>query len=885
MNNKSIVLVSSKGEFARYKSTQFNQSEKVVFAGLEVLTLKNLALSVILPTLENKYHSVKVLNSNFVSVIIYFILKKAECNKELKFFKDRMITLSLSREIWKNLELLRKNTALDSNVFNENLRFNDLKLLNNKLDEELEKLSNKLDMLIFDESKLFKSSIDILNRKDVFLPYNNIIFKKYNLNELSIIEKEFLTSFSNRIGSDIDDIFLLNTYEIEALPQVIKNINFSSSYGIHNEIHGVIKDILEKQIQFSDAEIIFTNNNELKLAKKELERLKIPYKSTLGNNGLDTEEYSILKAIFDIDEFEFSPHRAEIKLLGYKSYKNYKKNNKKLPSFFDYLMNKRQNIDVYCKEFIKETISFISECFDSDVATLFVISLNEYVSYIDDRDKDKLSNLKELVMDILGNINIPSVENIGDSYLLLGALSSLPPEVRENVYILGLDSNNFKSSISDSPILTDSEKLLLGVRDTDFNMSKKIYNRKERKLLEFLSLISNNKNLHLTLSYVSFDSVNIKEANQSSFYMRLKSACGVYDKDVKKVDFASKTFCVDCFNTKNENAYDKEKNYSYSVKPHNVLNFSASIIDSTFMECPKKFYFNQVLKIKKDEEETSSSGVWLEAKDKGLLIHEVLSNYVNKDIIKNNIDFETLSFDKNMLKKVAKEISNKYSSKQIDQIEDIPLLNDIFNKIIKKYFNSYPCKETVFNEGKKECKEAILSEVKHIIKYITRRFPIATEWTNNKVVNICGLNFEKYRIDRIDYDFDKESLVVIDYKIKTTTGVIKMNKKRHGEDTLRQDYIYSYIVDEIISLNNTVKSPKVSDTIYRFVLSDKELPSLYNDEAKSKLFKTMEDIIKCCKTGEFEETSDNNTCNYCDYKILCKALIRKNENEKEEEIE
>lgn len=888
--NKTNVLVKTSGIFKSYQDIVLSNNN-TSFKSVEEVTLRDLAKKIVLYGNDStNFQDIKVLNAQSIARILHFIIRDLADSGKFEFFKDEMLSSGFALEVERFIRVLRMNDASLDKAEKSNQRLRDLKLIEYEFTEKLKHMS-KDPILYLDESGLFKKATEILKTANGrYIPIDGD-FKTFMLTDITRVESDFLNAIEAYKHIKLEPYSDVKTLRIEDLPSHIKNVHFRASHGLHNEIHGVLEDIFSKSIQFNDVAVMFVNKNELYSSTMLLNSLSIPYEYNGRISGKYSEIYSVISEVFSISKERFSSLRAIEKLSAYKSVSKYFKDNK-TTSLFDFLnANRGDGKDnranrVSFKELLLRVSAFISDVFNLDGKDAFTSEIASVLALLDGSEKDTLDNLKELTLSILEGVNINrSLISRDEARILLLPFNSVNIEGRSYIYILGLDSNTFNLKEVDSAILTDDEKKALGIEDKDFNMSKRQGELKTRKLLERLSLFSENKSLNLTLSYVSYDSVSTSLVNPSSFYMKAQNAYKVNDSSVKLVGFDSGVCLKETANS--------TSNVSY-LSENKSLVASATSVD-TFMDCKRKFYYQRVLRAINDKRD-ENKGEWLDALEKGNLIHHVLSEYVNARIM-NGIDVKTFFGDYDEFKKVLlkrrDELKNRYTN-ELTKIDDDNELFEIFKDAVDDFYSNYPTRENIFNAEKARYEKTVLSEVNSIIKSLDTRIPILAECTFDSDVNINGVTFKNYRIDRIDYSFD-DSLIVVDYKTNSSSGISKMkNKRAPDSDTLRQDYIYAYIINSVMrdkKVTNDKGEPiLVKETEFRFVMSSDVLKtSLQDDVWETLLTDTMIEIRKCMTNDSFprcidEDSKSKNKCDYCDYKSICIDLIDKNEiNEKESE--
>ncbi len=314
-----------------------------------------------------------------------------------------------------------------------------------------------------------------------------------------------------------------------------------------------------------------------------------------------------------------------------------------------------------------------------------------------------------------------------------------------------------------------------------------------------------------------------RESLQKYYYKRLiGSSKNVFISYVNSDTNQISRFANELFNTHiktdtNDNSY---KHILYDN--HKINHFDEDIIAKidltaiiwsatsfrTYLECKRKFYLQNILKIK---EHTIS--LKPKAYELGDIIHSILEDYYK--------DFSNEDFSK------IEELFNKYKSTNPFLILDLEIWK-------KKLYDFY-----LYDKDRLKHRKIIALE---------KNFECEFEG-----IKIRGV------IDRID--MFNNTYEVIDYKTSSTLSVDTL-KNYEKTDDFQLEFYY-------LAMNEIYKSDKIEAYYYDLnntvlineIALDKKLESL------TQKFKELKEISTC--EISFSKCEDKSNCSYCAYKIIC----------------
>jgi hypothetical protein len=116
----------------------------------------------------------------------------------------------------------------------------------------------------------------------------------------------------------------------------------------------------------------------------------------------------------------------------------------------------------------------------------------------------------------------------------IASLTRTETAFRPYVYLIGFESRNYPGGSTQSPVLLDKEKTDIGL--PDWYLSD--YHQKD--LEKHLDRIMSSDVKQITISYVSFDTVNMREQNPSAFYKKELIRSGEAERE-HSFDFGERT--------------------------------------------------------------------------------------------------------------------------------------------------------------------------------------------------------------------------------------------------------------------------------------------------------------------------------------------------------
>lgn len=407
-----------------------------------------------------------------------------------------------------------------------------------------------------------------------------------------------------------------------------------------------------------------------------------------------------------------------------------------------------------------------------------------------------------------------------------GALSSL----RSNLFVVGLNSNNFPGKAIEDPIIMDDDYLRFGVKDA----SNLRVNQNKQTFFELLKLANKYKvDVHLSYSYYNSETLKnqsassvifeafkkeenkevtinnfsnlFKENNQRFNTVSYFDSNLVFTNSIGRILNANKTI--------EKESKDEEESRFAEISKLKNKQFSASNVKD-FAECQYLFYLKYVVGVEQPEE-TKIYEV-INHRDYGTLAHSLLEN-----LDKNLTNLETF-------KETSAKVFDEYMI--LHPTTNTSVAERTKEEFVKMMANAYDMEENeraIFKETNIWCKHNESGLFIH-------GFP-------DKVVGLSDGTFK-----------------VIDYK----TGS-RVSHKMDDIPSIIQGAMYSYILEHR-------KDVEVSGFEYRYIKLNSRVRSDETGLTMQNHYETLSTVLKDLRnsltTGNFEANGD---CKNCFFKDIC----------------
>lgn len=484
-----------------------------------------------------------------------------------------------------------------------------------------------------------------------------------------------------------------------------------------------------------------------------------------------------------------------------------------------------------------------------------------------------------------GHLHISSLENGGESG-------------RTHTFILGVNDGAWSFSAKEDPILLDEEKKRIGGLRT---MAESVKQAKQERA-ERLGGISG----YVSLSYSSYDPVN-QQDNHAAF--ELLQVCRGYTEN-EDMDFSEMNallgrpagFMAQQGNSnkdKSRNRLDRSEFWLGRLVAEGKVFLAEEALSATFpcsirfkkevqgdtlteadgliqphgemairyrgnsgihlsvteleryAECPKRFFYGSILKVREKDTPVFDRNIWLGPADRGNLLHEVFYRYLKERAdfyLVDEVEDRTLQHDYSRLEHITDETISEYrrlipppsphvfeqECKAIRQDVDVFYQTELKRQTLPKWF------------------ELSLSTDEH---------PLEVVLDSETVLFMKGF------IDRVD-ELRPHEYKIYDYK----TG----NPRKYGENayfaggTQLQHALYAVAVEQYLRQTGLDPEARVTESAYYFPTErGKGEEVLRVQNRKPELVQLVKLLLDSIESGVFLGTPHADSCRWCAYKPVC----------------
>lgn len=403
-------------------------------------------------------------------------------NKKLVYFRESMLDGGTVKQLLNDIGILRLEAALEAVKDSADPKLRDVYTLANAYIERIDKLN------LYDNVKILNEAIRLISEKKIDTYAKVIAIYKDDLDELSFIEHNFFDAITSA-----KEVIILETEETNV--ELSSEKQFFRVFGLHNEIHAIVKDIINRKLPLEQVQIVASTSSGFYPLITYLQKLNILYCLPEGIS----EQYSYVATQIQI--YIKNPANFEIDSEG----------NVDIKAVFEGLADRlevvssRNNLP---QPIVVSLLGKASICRKNMESYAFEANYNVVVKLIES-------------MLIGGNC---TEENSEEGALFISSLNYAEVGFRPYIYMMGFESRNYPGGINQSPILLDIEMDVLGLP----KHYKSDY-RREKQEAKLNRIISSNAKV-ITMSYVSYDTVNMREQNPSAFLQRILKNSGCKER-------------------------------------------------------------------------------------------------------------------------------------------------------------------------------------------------------------------------------------------------------------------------------------------------------------------------------------------------------------------
>lgn len=490
-----------------------------------------------------------------------------------------------------------------------------------------------------------------------------------------------------------------------------------------------------------------------------------------------------------------------------------------------------------------------------------IISSESAVRYV----KDAVMNLcVKQASPQSGHLHISSLENGGESG-------------RSHTFILGMNEEAWSFSAKEDPILLDEEKERIGGLRT---MAESVKQAKQERAARLGGIGG-----YVSLSYSSYDPVN-QQDNHAAF--ELLQVCRGYTEN-EDMDFSEmnallgipagfmarqeiRSYLIRARNevkegllTEADGLIQPRGELAIRYRGNPEIHLSVTELER-YAECPKRFFYGSVLKVREKDVPFFDRNIWLGPADRGSLLHEIFYRYLKErgDLQPGDeVGDRMLRHDYSRLEHITDEMISEYrrlvpppsphvfeqECKAIRQDVDVFYQTELKRQTLPKWF------------------ELSLSTDEH---------PLEVVLDSETVLFMKGF------VDRVD-ELRPHEYKIYDYK----TG----NPRKYEENayfaggTQLQHALYAVAVEQYLRQTRLDPEARVTESAYYFPTErgkGEEVRRVQN--RKPELVQLVKRLLDSIESGVFLGTPHADSCRWCAYKLVCgnQADLAKAEWENEE---
>lgn len=411
--------------------------------------------------------------------------------------------------------------------------------------------------------------------------------------------------------------------------------------------------------------------------------------------------------------------------------------------------------------------------------------------------------------------------------------------LRENLFIAGLSASKFPGKPTENYLLLDSDFELCtgdGFNELCYNRyptSDRIISNKIQKLTDLFNL-AENCFCNIYVSYSDFNFAELKSDEPSSaLYGLFRLSSGLDGENAVKecneeLQKNNAGFFILKNGKDNEIGLARLNNIPVIPDEHNLEEYNMPALPApelylvpsaahTFMECPRQFYFEKILKLESEDEHDPF--IVIDAASMGNLLHSAM-------------EFK--------------------GAGEITEVE----MNNLVDNLLNDYLLSRP---PLHPSNVKAARYELMNLVKNAFETDKDESVVLAEEKLEYSHNDSGITTGGYP-DRIAYNSKTDSYTVVDFKSGKS-----VNQETDNFSSCVQALLYAYIYYKKTGRN--IKGIEYRYPRYKLTVSHK-----FNEQTAKDIEEYVFNLLsESLKSAVFKANYDSkeNRCRYCEYKEIC----------------
>ncbi|WP_054939216.1 PD-(D/E)XK nuclease family protein [Paenibacillus ihuae] len=267
-----------------------------------------------------------------------------------------------------------------------------------------------------------------------------------------------------------------------------------------------------------------------------------------------------------------------------------------------------------------------------------------------------------------------------------------------------------------------------------------------------------------------------------------------------------------------------------------------------YAECPKRFFFSQVLKLRAKETAEFDRSKWLDAASRGSLLHSIFYHYL-KEMSAGPTNEGRLKHDEHRLQEITEQVIREYETKVP------PPTPHIFHKEC----DSLRRDVAIFYqmEQKAEGRPRFFE-----LELTIDGQPMSVMLDNGLVIRMKGF------VDRVD-EIGPHKYKIYDYK---TGSPAKYDENEYfSQGTQLQHALYAVAVEQWLKHTGMDTEARVVESAYYFPTERGKGDEVSRVQNKTvELSELVGHLLASMESGTFTATTELKRCSYCDYGVVCK---------------